>query len=113
MLVGNKLDLESSRKVSKEMAEQYAEEEGLLFAEASAKNGDGVEQLFLDIGTPINPCLKSSVSELTVKLRSCLSTPRPSEIQQMERVSVSPDRPPTRRPRVAAEQVNHRPDVLA
>lgn len=50
MLVGNKLDLEASRKVSKEMGQQYAEEEGLLFAEASAKNGDGVEELFLDIG---------------------------------------------------------------
>jgi Ras-related protein Rab-5C len=50
MLVGNKLDLEGSRKVPKELAERFAEEEGLLFVEASAKTGDGVEGLFMEIG---------------------------------------------------------------
>ena len=50
MLVGNKVDMEASRKTSREMGEQYAQEEGLLFAEASAKTGDGVEELFVDIG---------------------------------------------------------------
>lgn len=51
MLVGNKVDLSASRKTSREMAEEYAKEEGLLFAEASAKSGDGVEDLFMEIGT--------------------------------------------------------------
>lgn len=51
MLVGNKLDLAASRKTSREMGEEYAKEEGLLFAEASAKSGDGVEDLFMEIGT--------------------------------------------------------------
>lgn len=50
MLVGNKVDMEASRKTSREMGEQYAQEEGLLFAEASAKTGDGVEELFVEIG---------------------------------------------------------------
>lgn len=50
MLVGNKSDMEASRKTSRELGEQYAEEEGLLFAEASAKTGDGVQELFLEIG---------------------------------------------------------------
>ena len=50
MLVGNKLDLASSRKTSREMGQQYAEEEGLLFAEASAKSSEGVEELFMEIG---------------------------------------------------------------
>ena len=50
MLVGNKSDLENSRKIPKEMGELFAEEEGLLFGEASAKTGEGVEGLFMEIG---------------------------------------------------------------
>ena len=50
MLVGNKTDLETQRKTPREMGEQYAQEEGLLFAEASAKTGEGVEELFMAIG---------------------------------------------------------------
>jgi len=60
MLVGNKLDMEASRKTSRELGEQYAQEEGLLFAEASAKTGDGVQELFLEIGT----CCSRSRREL-------------------------------------------------
>lgn len=50
MLVGNKSDLSANRKTPKELGEEYAKEEGLLFAEASAKSGDGVEDLFMEIG---------------------------------------------------------------
>ena len=50
MLVGNKLDMESARKTPRAMGEQFAQEEGLLFTEASAKTGDGVEELFAEIG---------------------------------------------------------------
>lgn len=39
------------RQVSKEEAQKYAEEEGLLWAEASAKSGEGVHELFALIGT--------------------------------------------------------------
>ncbi|CAD6585089.1 MAG: GTP-binding protein of the rab/ypt [Tremellales sp. Tagirdzhanova-0007] len=49
MLVGNKLDLESSRKTSRETGARFAEEEGLLFTEASAKTGEGVQELFMEI----------------------------------------------------------------
>ncbi|WWD00741.1 hypothetical protein V866_007676 [Kwoniella sp. B9012] len=49
MLVGNKLDMELQRKTPREMGERFAQEEGLLFAEASAKSGDGVEDLFMEI----------------------------------------------------------------
>lgn len=53
-LAGNKLDLAATqRQVSVEEAQKYAQEEGLLWIECSAKSGDGVEQLFLDIGTSI------------------------------------------------------------
>lgn len=50
MLVGNKADLASQRKVPRELAEEFAREEGLLFNEASAKSGDGVEDFFMEIG---------------------------------------------------------------
>ena len=50
LLVGNKADMEAQRQVPRELAEAYAKEEGLLFAEASAKTGDGVNDLFLTLG---------------------------------------------------------------
>lgn len=50
MLVGNKLDLAASRKTPRQLGEQFAQEEGLLFCEASAKNGEGVEAMFMEIG---------------------------------------------------------------
>jgi GTPase SAR1 family protein len=65
MLVGNKSDLENQRKIPKEMGELFAEEEGLLFGEASAKSGEGVEGLFMEIGTFLlllsffSPCILS------------------------------------------------------
>ncbi|WVO23928.1 uncharacterized protein IAS62_005286 [Cryptococcus decagattii] len=57
MLVGNKTDMDSQRKTSREIGEQYAKEEGLLFAEASAKTGEGVEELFMEIAKklPLSP----------------------------------------------------------
>ncbi|GAA5874809.1 hypothetical protein JCM8547_005248 [Rhodosporidiobolus lusitaniae] len=46
-LVGNKLDLGAEqRQVSTEEAQKFAEEEGLMFAEVSAKTAEGVEDVF-------------------------------------------------------------------
>jgi len=47
MLVGNKKDLEESRDVTFEEATKFAEENGLIFMESSAKTGDNVEEAFL------------------------------------------------------------------
>lgn len=69
MLVGNKLDLEGSRKVPKELAERFAEEEGLLFVEASAKTGDGVEGLFMEIGRSFPSALSLCLREGNVGYR--------------------------------------------
>ena len=44
-------DSASKRQVSKEEAEAYATETGLLFAETSAKTGEGVVEVFTEIGT--------------------------------------------------------------
>lgn len=54
-LVGNKCDLENLRKVYPEEAETYAKEMGLLFSEASAKEG-----------TKVMPILTGLARKLTV-----------------------------------------------
>jgi small GTP-binding protein len=48
-LAGNKADLTNKRAVEFEEAQAYAEEQGLLFLETSAKNGVNVNDLFLAI----------------------------------------------------------------
>jgi len=47
MLIGNKKDLSAQRDVTYEEASAFAEENGLIFLEASAKTGENVEEAFL------------------------------------------------------------------
>jgi GTPase SAR1 family protein len=48
-LVGNKIDLESNRKVSKDQAEQYKTENKLnYFTETSAKTGFNAKEVFIE-----------------------------------------------------------------
>lgn len=54
-LAGNKADLTNSRVVEYEEAKQYAEENGLLFMETSAKTAMNVNDIFLAIGECFNP----------------------------------------------------------
>jgi len=56
-LAGNKADLESRRKVEFEEANAYAEENGILHLETSAKNSNNVKSLFVEIAQklPKNP----------------------------------------------------------
>ena len=49
MLVGNKRDLGQQRMVETAEGAAYAEENGLLFKEASAKSREDVNDLFLDL----------------------------------------------------------------
>jgi small GTP-binding protein len=48
-LVGNKADLGACRKVSTSDGEDFAQNEGMRFAEVSAKTGDGVHTLFEEL----------------------------------------------------------------
>jgi small GTP-binding protein len=48
-LVANKLDLGSKRVVNTEEAQAYADENGLLFMETSAKSGQNVNEIFVAI----------------------------------------------------------------
>ncbi|KAH0837927.1 GTP-binding protein RAB5 [Lanmaoa asiatica] len=48
-LCGNKADLAARRQVTQEEAQKYAEEEGLMWSETSAKSGEGVADIFTAI----------------------------------------------------------------
>ena len=52
-LCGNKADLAVRRQVTQEEAQKYAEEEGLMWSETSAKTGEGVADIFTAIGMHI------------------------------------------------------------
>jgi len=56
-LAGNKADLDTRRKVEFEEANAYAEENGILHLETSAKNANNVKALFVEIAKklPKNP----------------------------------------------------------
>lgn len=49
-LSGNKFDLDAKRVVDYEDSKKYAEENGLLFMETSAKTSVNVNEIFLAIG---------------------------------------------------------------
>jgi len=56
-LCGNKLDLAANlRQVTQEEAQKYAEEESLMWGEASAKTGENVQNIFAEIAKklPLN-----------------------------------------------------------
>jgi hypothetical protein len=50
-LVGNKNDLEDGRRIRADEARAYAEENGVLFMETSAKTAQNVSEIFEAIGT--------------------------------------------------------------
>ena len=48
-LVGNKIDLEEKRVISKEEGENYAKENNISFFEVSARTGKGINDLFFRV----------------------------------------------------------------
>uniref|UniRef100_A0A8I5UAL6 Ras-related protein Rab-14 n=1 Tax=Pongo abelii TaxID=9601 RepID=A0A8I5UAL6_PONAB len=74
ILIGNKADLEAQRDVTYEEAKQFAEENGLLFLEASAKTLQVKENHLKDYLLGIKGNLES-VFPVTQFLPECFSTP--------------------------------------
>lgn len=69
-LCGNKSDLSARRQVSQEEAKKYAEEEGLMWGETSAKSGEGVQDIFTEIGKLSNAQYLSDTTISFVRSRS-------------------------------------------
>jgi Ras-related protein Rab-2A len=53
ILIGNKCDLEKKRAVSVKEGEDFARENGMLFAETSAKSAENVDEAFTKVATII------------------------------------------------------------
>ena len=51
ILVGNKMDMGRERQVSSDQARLFAESEGMLYVETSARTGQNVENIFQSIAT--------------------------------------------------------------
>ena len=52
-LIGNKNDLEDKREVSQEEAQQFADENNLIFFETSALTGNNIEKIFTESSTKL------------------------------------------------------------
>ena len=64
ILVGNKIDLNSQRKVSFEEGNDFAKENNMMFFETSAKNGNNVSEIFLNSSKKISERIKQGYYDL-------------------------------------------------
>lgn len=70
-LCGNKSDLSARRQVTQEEAQKYAEEEGLMWGETSAKTGEGVQDIFMALGVSIFYLSLSTLSGYSDEANLC------------------------------------------
>ena len=65
VLIGNKVDLENRREVSYEEGSIYAQKNGMLFFETSAKTGKNIEEIFIKSSNEIAKKIESGFYDLT------------------------------------------------
>ncbi len=58
VVCGNKLDLSEDRVIDTGTAEKYADSIGAMYIETSAKDGDKVERMFLEVARKVPPLLQ-------------------------------------------------------
>ncbi|KAF8512991.1 putative ras-related protein rab-18 [Gautieria morchelliformis] len=88
IVVGNKLDKEFSRTVSEEEGRKFAESQGALFVEASAKTSVGVKEAFLEVVSKIldTPELWAAAPTAGAVLRTNASQAMPGNISLTDHV---------------------------
>mmetsp|Transcript_2203 Transcript_2203/g.3669 ORF Transcript_2203/g.3669 Transcript_2203/m.3669 type:complete len:216 (+) Transcript_2203:244-891(+) len=65
LLVGNKLDLEARRAVSYEEGKKFADDNGLIFLETSAKTAKNVEEAFVSTAAKIYSNIENGIYDVT------------------------------------------------
>ncbi|KAL3235047.1 GTP-binding protein YPT52 [Nakaseomyces bracarensis] len=84
-LVGNKIDLvaddQDKRQVDVEDGEAYAKEQKLLFKEVSAKTGDGIKDIFQEIGEQLYSTKKDELKSKQQKQRNHSASSNTVDIQ--------------------------------
>ena len=65
ILIGNKIDLGSERKVSYEEGSEFAKKNGIIFMETSARTGEGVDEMFIKSVKEIEQRIKDNFYDLT------------------------------------------------
>lgn len=58
VVCGNKLDLDEDRAIDRGTGEKYANSIGAMYIETSAKDGEMVESMFLDVARKVPPPLQ-------------------------------------------------------
>ena len=64
ILIGNKVDLENSRKIPYEEGDAYAKKYGMLFYETSAKTGKNINELFIQSCEDISKRIENGFYDL-------------------------------------------------
>lgn len=82
MLVGNKADLSNHREVKFEEGQRFAQENGLIFIETSAKTAENVEKAFLSTAQKIHQHIMQGQIELNdasgIKLGTIQTSTQPA-----------------------------------
>jgi Ras-related protein Rab-2A len=75
LLIGNKCDLADRREVTETEGRQFAEKNGLLFIETSAKTAQNVDEAFLQTGKAIYAKIQSGQLDANVMTGKALAGP--------------------------------------
>ena len=85
VLVGNKIDLNEKRKISKEEGEKFAKEHIMAFYETSAKTGENIADIFLGI----SEILSNNIDEGKFDFNNPSSGVKEKQIEEKEDLKIS------------------------